>query len=218
MKLFKMKNLIAICSLSLLMGACVLEDASSTEVSNQLDENQEVGETSGVEDDSLQIFLDESFTMKVGDTFEYANGNMFVTLDSIVQDSRCPVADNVKCRSEGDVKVLMLIDVDGEKSKVVMSPSPNGVCLGSYDANESAYQGGFALMIESVDTEKPIEGLAQKDYQVSFNISSAIPDLMNLDKRTLNKITTIQSESFSVYERSTSCSGVPGEYGIYVEF
>ena len=62
----------------------------------------------------LSFTLSDSLTIQYQDTLYNANENIWITLDSLVQDSRCPI--NVTCVWAGNAKMALSFGKDNNKS------------------------------------------------------------------------------------------------------
>jgi hypothetical protein len=85
-------------------------------------------ETSG----SLQPSLDRPFSLRVGETAEFANAQLSITFRAVSEDSRCP--SDVVCVWEGNGRVRLEIRLRGSRQTLALNTTtqPREVPVGSY--------------------------------------------------------------------------------------
>lgn len=212
MKRLNMKNILEICLVSFLMGACVLDEEATSKQPDLSANNQELESASdentldSITDDKQNQTLDpvdidpkdmgdidtmeytteETFSLKVGES-HLTQQQVTVTFDSVVSDSRCPTQGDVVCIWEGEITIKVLVNIDGKIIETLMTPGDLSPCsphLASFTHDD------FHLVWDSVSPEsrRYQDGVQQADYEVKFIVIPPSVDFAPKDCKVPTKI------------------------------
>ncbi len=72
---------------------------------------------------SIPIFLDQEFTLKIGQTGIFRSQNLSITFSKVISDSRCP--SNVTCIWKGEIQIEVSIKYDDANLFAILTEDTN---------------------------------------------------------------------------------------------
>ena len=108
----KMKIILPVLLLTLLASACQSSAAaeSSTVKTSSSGANSAQSQNNSDQESIGGARIGEEFTLAEGDSIWIEKGMFLITLDGVIEDSRCPM--DVECFWEGNAKVLVRVGED----------------------------------------------------------------------------------------------------------
>jgi hypothetical protein len=120
--------------------------------------------------DTTQARLNESFTLKLGQSVSVADLNAQITFESVQQDSRCPA--RVMCATIGEATVVITLQRDGKTDRLILGTMPaNAVKRSALFESAGVYLNAVTPYPQNEFASKEF---APSDYQVTLVVANFV--------------------------------------------